>query len=53
MPSLNVILVIPKMSLISEHTKLSAYAMKTYADVYYLIKIKFVLSITQHLLAEH
>ena len=44
---------IPNISLISEHATLSAYAVKTYTDVYYLIKIKFVLSITEYLLTEH
>lgn len=37
--------VIPTIGLISEHTTLSAYAVKTYTDVCYLIKIKFILSI--------
>lgn len=54
MPSINVasLPVIPYIGLLSEHTAVSAYAVKT-ADVYYLLKIKFVLSIVQHLLAEH
>lgn len=43
--------VIPNIGLISEHTKLSV--VKTDTDMCYLIKIKFVLSVTQHLLAVH
>lgn len=43
--------VMPNIGLISEHTTVSEYAVKT-TDVYYLTKIKFVLSIIQHQLAK-
>lgn len=54
MPSTNVasLLCDPLYRSAFEHTAVSENAVKT-PDVYYLIKIKFVLSILQHLLAEH